>query len=184
MKNSDNIMKKITLFSIVLSLGLGAMAHAGEYWAPSKNPIKEPLPQPDPLCFHAGEIHFDVISMYVDPTGSLSGSAGGGFAVGYFFNEYVGVRGTAYWWDSGSAQHNFLASAVLRYPLHDLCIAPYVYGGIGGHFDSENQVGGHLGAGAEYRITDNLGIFADYSYTWADETSDWHGYTLGLRFVF
>ncbi len=90
----------------------------------------------------------------------------------------------AYWWDADSVIHSLTASAVLRAPIQSICLAPYAYGGIGGHFDSVNQFGSHLGAGLEFRMTERVGVFADYSHNWAEETEDWHMYSLGLRLAF
>lgn len=178
-------MKKLALYSALLGMGLSS-ALAGDYWAPTKNPVptKNPPIYEDP-CFAAGEMNFDIISVYADPTGNgLEDGVGGGIGAGYFFTENFGLMGRAYWWDGNDAIHSVTASAVVRAPLGDTCLAPYLFGGVGGHFDSVNQISGHLGAGAEYRLTDSIGLFADYSYTWADETDDWHLYSLGVRFVF
>ena len=149
----------------------------------TKNPV-----QPEPLtvpCFTAGEFHLDAISLYADVQGdSLEDGAGGGIGASYFFTEMFGVMGRAYWWDTDSVITSITASAVLRAPIQSVCLAPYVYGGLGGHFNSENQIGGHLGAGLEFRMTERLGIFSDFTYTWADKTDDWGMYTLGLRLAF
>ncbi len=177
-------MKTIAAITISLALSAGAV-FAG---APvvSKNPVcKNPVCVADDSCFHGGEINFDLIGMYIDPVGDgLNEGAGGGIGLGYFFCENFGVQTKAYWWDGNDAIHTVQASAVLRAPIDGTCLAPYVYGGVGGSFDSVNQVTGHLGGGLECRLCDSVGLFADYSYTWADETGDWNGYSLGVRFVF
>ena len=178
-------MKKIAALSALVGISISTV-FAGDYWAPTKNPVpdKNPPIYEDP-CFAAGELNFDIISIYADPTGSeLEDGVGGGIGLGYFFTENIGVQTRAYWWDANSAIHSITASAVVRAPISDTCFAPYLFGGIGGHFDSVNQVSGHAGAGVEYRLTDSVGIIADYTYTWADTTEDWHLYTLGLRFAF
>ena len=150
---------------------------------------KAPLaPAPlDPIpCFTAGEIQLDAFALYANPKGNgiLSDGWGGGIGGSYFLNEYVGLMGRAYWWDADPVIHSITGSAILRYPFQSLCLAPYAYGGIGGHFDSVNQVGAHLGVGLEFRMTENIGVFADWNYTWADETEDWDVISFGLRFVF
>lgn len=177
-------MKKLFLFYSVLG-GLAATANAGlEAIAPAYT-------QKSAQCFYAGETSFDLISIYVDPRGtadshgeSIEDGFGGGIGVTHFFTESFGLRGGAYWWDTDSIVHSVTASAIVRYPIETLCLAPYVFGGVGGHFDSVNQVSGHLGAGLEYRLTDRLGVIADYSYTFTDETEDWNMYSLGLRIKF
>ena len=183
-----------TLLLTLSAIGiLGGSAVAGDVW--SKAPVIDEKNPPLEPCFVAGEIQFDIISIYVDPVGggdygdyygdeSLDDSAGGGLGLGYYFTEYVGVRAEAYWFDGGSAIHSITGSLVVRYPFQDSCVAPYVYGGGGGHFDSVNQGSGHLGAGIEMRFNPSFGLFADYRYTWTEETEDWRMYTLGLRWVF
>ncbi len=178
-------MKKLIATTVVLGLIHGA-AFAGKKGLGAIPSITHHGKE----CFYAGETSFDIISIYVDPRGSsnvsgeLEAGAGGGLALSHFFNENFGLMGRAYWWDGDDVVHSFTGSVVIRYPFQDLCLAPYVFGGIGGHFDSDSQVSGHAGAGLEYRFTDRLGLVADYSYTWTDETEDWHLYTLGLRIKF
>ena len=156
----------------------------------SKNPAPSKEPVPAANCFNAGETSLDIISIYADPTGGggdsydgtgLDGGFGGGIGLTHFVTENIGLSGQAYWWDGASIIHSVTASVIYRQPIQDICLAPYIYGGGGGHFDSVNQVSAHAGAGVEYRICEGFGIFADYRYTWADETEDWNLYTLGLR---
>ena len=155
----------------------------GSYSA--KTPVAPAPIEPIP-CFTAGEIQFDAFTLYANPQGGgiLSDGWGGGLGGSYFLNEYVGLMGRAYWWDADPVIHSITGSAILRYPFQELCLAPYAYGGLGGHFDSVNQVGGHLGVGLEFRMTENLGVFADWNYTWADKTEDWDVVSFGLRLVF
>lgn len=177
-------MKKLTTTICTLALSAG-LSSAGDYYS-SKAPMssKGVIPIEEP-CFAAGEINFDIIGMYIDPTGDgLEDGPAGGIGAGYFFTENFGLMGKAYWWDGNSVIHNVQASGVFRMPIQDLCLAPYLYGGVGGSFDSVNQLTAHLGGGVEYRLTESIGVFADYSHTWADETDNWNGYTLGVRFVF
>ena len=68
--------------------------------------------------------------------------------------------------------------------MQSLCIAPYGYGGLGGAFGDESQFTQHLGAGVELRLTGRVGVFADYSYNFGDETTDWNLYTVGMRLLF
>ena len=180
-------MKKLILSALV-GICLTSLAPAGEYYGGggSKAPVysKAPVPEYDPLCFQAGETYFDAISIYADPTkGGYDEGVGGGFAVGHWFTENIGVQCRAYWWDGDSAVHNFYLDAQYRFPIQDLCLAPYVQVGIGGNFDSDNQVSGNVGAGVEYRFAENMGIVAGYEWVYGDD-AEWHLYTLGLRFTF
>ena len=178
-------MKKLILLCSVF--GLAASANAGLQTIES-TPAYTPA---NPQCFYAGETSFDLISLYVNPTGSsdnhdvnLESGAGAGIGLTHFITDSFGLSGRAYWWDTDSIVNSVTASAILRKPIESLCLAPFVYGGIGGHFDSVNQFSTHLGAGVEYRLTDRIGIIGDYSHTFTDVTQDWDMYTLGLRIRF
>ena len=186
------LINKICLIAGGSALLMSTASAGDDTWY-GKNPAPAKAPVPAPLCFEAGETSLDIVSVYADPTGGggewydgsgLDSGVGGGLALTHFYTENLGVSAGAYWWDGNGAIHSVTGSVIYRHPLQDLCLAPYVYGGVGGHFDSVNQISGHLGAGVEYRVTDSVGIFADYRYTWADETEDWNLYTLGLRILF
>ncbi len=180
-------MKTKRLLAIVGSMGLLA---AGSVFAGDHSHPKAPVgkaPIPDPPCFEAGETIFEAISIYALPSGGgdpLDEGFGGGIGLSHYYTENFGVQTRAYWWDGDSAIHSITASLVYRCPIQDLCLAPFIYGGGGGHFDSTNQGSGHLGTGIEYRVKPGFGIVADYRYTWTSETEDWHLFTLGARFVF
>lgn len=147
-------------------------------------------------CFLAGETSIDLLAMYVDVNNDNSSSyhygdsndpesgMGGGIGLTHFYTRAFGTSVRAYWWDTESVVHSATASAIVRYPMERLCIAPYVMGGVGGHFDSVNQISGHIGGGLEYRLTNRLGLIADYTYTITDETADWGVFSLGVRIKF
>lgn len=183
-------MKKLTLTILALGIALStAQAGSDSYYYSAKAPAKDPIPLQPENCFYAGESFIDIFGVYADPEAGDHGtgyesSYGGGLGVGHFINEYLGVRGRAYWWDGGSAVHSLNADLILRAPIQSLCVAPYVYGGVGGAFDGENQFTQHIGGGVELRLTGRLGVFADYSRTFADETGDWDLYSLGMRILF
>ena len=185
-------MKKLALTILALGMGLtAAQAGSSSYYYSSKAPAKDPIPLQPENCFYAGESFLDVFGLYADPEAGAANdgagyedSIGGGIGLGHFFTEYLGARGRAYWWDGGSAVHSVNADLILRAPIQSLCIAPYLYGGLGGAFNGTNQFTQHLGAGLEMRLTGRLGVFADYSHTFADETGDWNLYSLGLRILF
>lgn len=190
-------MKKTAATALTLGLALGLSAFAGpsyydysysakaDYSYSTKSPVSDPTPQMQVPCFTEGELHLDLLSVYADPTGNqLASGVGGGIGLGYFFTERFGLMSRAYWWDAESVIHSITTSAVLRFPIQSICLAPYIYAGVGAHLDSVNQFGSHAGAGLEFRMTERLGLFADYSYTWAEETENWHLGTLGLRLAF
>ena len=185
-------MKKLALTILALGLGLtAAQAGSSSYYYSAKAPAKDPIPLQPENCFYAGETFVDIFGMYSNPNGSSSGLAeldagyGGGFGVGHFLTEYFGVRGRAYWWDGDGATTSLNADAIVRVPIQSLCVAPYAYGGIGGAFsDNADQFTQHLGAGVELRLTGRMGVFADYSYNFAEDSSDWNLYTIGVRVLF
>jgi len=182
-------MKKLAATILAFGIVLSA-AHAGSssYYYSSKAPAKDPIPLQPENCFYAGESFLDIFGVYADPEGGddqgYEDSIGGGLGLGHFFTEYLGARGRAYWWDGGSAVHSINADLILRAPIQSLCIAPYIYGGVGGAFDSTNQFTQHVGGGLEMRLTGRVGVFADYSRTFADDTGDWNLYSLGMRILF
>ena len=182
-------MKKLALTIIALGLGLSAAQAGSSYYYSSKAPAKDPIPLQPENCFYAGESFVDIFGTYTNPNGGsgkkgLKSGYGGGFGIGHFFTEYLGARGRAYWWDGDSAVTSINADLILRAPIQSLCIAPYAYGGLGGAFNGENQFTQHLGAGVELRLTGRVGVFADYSYNFADTTTDWNLYTVGMRILF
>ena len=177
---------KIIVTTIAASAVLLGFSQAGTLIPPT---IKHSPKQ----CFYAGETNFDIISLYVSPSGDptegydgepLDDGFGGGISISHFVTERFGGQFRAYWWDTESVVHSITGSFIVRQPIEKWCTAPYVFGGIGGHFDSANQHSWHAGAGVDIRLSEKWGIVADYSYTWADETADWNLFTLGLRFTF
>jgi hypothetical protein len=183
-------MKRILLIGILAGLG-NSVAAAGITSLPSiKHHPRE--------AYYAGEMTFDFISVYVDPQLSetkaddyaidedtLAAGFGGGVAASYFYTENFGIAIRAYWWDTATVLTSLTGSAVYRYPINQSGFAPYAFVGGGGHFDSEESFGSvHAGIGLEYRLTDRVGLIADYTYTWGENTIDWSLYTLGLRLQF
>ena len=82
--------------------------------------------------------------------------------------------------------NSITGSVLLRYPIRSLCVAPYAVGGIGGHFNSQNQFTGHVGLGLEVRLPDIscIGLFAEGTYNWADKTEDYLVFRVGTRINF
>ena len=180
-------MKKLALTILSLVIGLSAAQAGTSYYYSSKAPAKDPIPLQPENCFYAGEAFLDVFGMYANPNGGgkeLDAGYGGGFGLGYFFTEWLGTRGRAYWWDGDGAVTSLNADVIVRAPIQSLCVAPYAYGGLGGAFNGDNQFTQHLGAGLELRLTGRVGVFADYSYNFGDKTTDWNLYSIGMRILF
>jgi hypothetical protein len=115
------------------------------------------------------------------------------------FAEY-GINGWAF--DVGNV--------ILRYPLDvnfpGFHLAPYIFGGVGGVFNSnnaltrvatfghaqtlnrrntDNEVLGDGGLGLEYRFTPHIGLFSDVRYNVVDESkNNFLSTRIGLRFAF
>ncbi len=86
-----------------------------------------------------------------------------------------------------SVAHQVTANFILRYPVElcNVCFAPYIFGGGGGLFDGEKVGFGDAGAGLEWRITPNFGVFGDWRWIFTgkgkNDISQSRG---GIRFVF
>ena len=101
-------------------------------------------------------------------------------------------------------------NVILRYPLDDrfpgFHLAPYIFGGVGGVFNSNNafarvatfgharalnrrntddEVLGDGGTGLEYQFTRHIGLFSDFRYNFVNESKNNVMTTrIGLRFAF
>lgn len=64
-----------------------------------------------------------------------------------------------------SAAQQVTGSLILRYPFEGpICWAPYIFGGGGGIFDGKATGFGHVGLGAEWRVTPYMGFFSDWRW--------------------
>ena len=64
-------------------------------------------------------------------------------------------------------------SLILRYPFEGpVCWAPYIFGGGGGIFDGKSTGFGHVGIGAEWRVTPYMGFFTDWRWEFMGNNSD------------
>jgi len=114
-----------------------------------------------------------------------NGRLGAGIGANYFFCRYVGIGGDAY---SEGTSHSFVYSTsgnlILRLPIGETGLAPYIFGGGGYQFDGVEQGFGQGGAGLEFRFTRNVGIFADARYVDADRSENYGVGRAGLRISF
>jgi opacity protein-like surface antigen len=188
-------MKNKTPKTLLKSLALGALsalvvsaAHAGPmYSSPSKKQTIVQPPPPQPSCFYAGELTLDAFAagIIASNDGLYEDGVGGGVGLNYFFTKEIGVGLDAYWYDSEEVIHSGSASLIVRYPMDEICLAPYAFAGGGVHADSENIGSFHAGGGLDYRLTDTVGLFADGRYVWTGEDkNDFVTVRLGLRFRF
>jgi hypothetical protein len=177
-------MKKLT-YSFLASAALATSAMAGHEAYASKE-YKSPAPEP---CFQEQELQLDVFGSYsgTKDNGIVGDGFGGGVGVNYFFMRNLGisVSGNVY---EGTADHevwNFDADLVLRFPIDDICVAPYILGG-GGILTDGTTVGTwNAGLGLEWRASQSFGVFAEGRYIWgASDDTDNAQARVGLRFVF
>lgn len=183
----QSTIKRYGIFALALVAPSFAVL-AGPYKSVA---MKEVAPPPmDEPCFAAGDFSADIFAGYVwgfddeEAEEVYEDGAAGGVGFNYFFTEMVGVGVDAYWFDSDGTIHNFDGSLIIRFPIQEACIAPYVYGGGGFHTNSTNQGSFHAGAGVEWKFSDSTSLFGDGRYTWLDETNDTALARLGLRFSF
>lgn len=91
---------------------------------------------------------------------------GAGVSLTYYFTESFALEYSYSWLDSRSDRHINALDALYRFRLDDSCWAPYLMGGIGLNSDGGTEGIYRLGAGVEYRLSNCVGIFADYSHNW------------------
>ncbi len=72
-----------------------------------------------------------------------------------------------------SVAHQVTGNLILRYPFEGpICWAPYIFGGGGGVFDGESTGFGDVGVGVEFRVTPNMGFFADWRWQFMQGDND------------
>jgi len=159
----------------------------------TSHPAEPPKPTPTPTSppvkgaplFRTGEVQLDL-------NGTATGHTfddvkyGGGVGLNYYPWRNIGFGVDAQTEDTASAFIDRLgASAILRFPIESLRLAPEVRGGY--QFDFERGDGspgrdGHelyTGAGAEFRLTKNWGIGAEVRHVWpTDDRTE--NYLMGI----
>jgi len=114
-----------------------------------------------------------------------NGRLGGGAGVNLFFNRMVGIGADA--WSEDLHDHavdDVSGSLIVRFPLADSGVAPYVFGGGGYQFDPIPQGFGQFGGGIEFRFNPHAGLFVDARYLVTRKSEDFGLARLGLRFGF
>jgi len=110
---------------------------------------------------------------------------GGGVGLNYFFIKYLGIEGDVNFGDhSGKVVDQVLGNGVLRLPIGNTGLAPYVFGGGGRGISAGWEWVYDAGAGLEFRFTPATGLFADARYMWPDHTADRLMIRAGMRFAF
>lgn len=156
-------MKKLLLTTAIAGLSLCA-AFAGD----GKTFDKKVVVETETCRFR--DMEFQVDGFYTGFVGSRNSKfatgSGGGFGVNFFFARYFGIGYEAAWYsNNGTAEHLPLGgNFFVRYPICSLNLAPYVMVGGGAAWDGTTLGYGNVGGGLEYRLTNNVGLFADGRY--------------------
>jgi len=114
-----------------------------------------------------------------------NGRLGAGAGVNLFFAKNVGIGADA-WSESASGKFvdNVSGNLIVRFPIGDSALAPYVFGGGGYQFEPVSQAFGQFGAGIEIRFNPHAGIFVDGRYLVTRRTDDFGLARAGFRFSF
>lgn len=181
-------MKKITSL-ILIALTMAATSFAG-----TEASSKKVVATPETSLFRANEWQVDIGVVGAAGTfqGSPSESIGGNFGVNYFFTQYLGIGvdnsvsgyGTP---SSICASDRLQADLLFRYPICAWNLAPYVMVGGGASWDTVSQGNGNVGLGFDYRLTRNIGLFADCRWLYGNSSQGIVSTAMpraGVRFIF
>jgi len=170
-------MKKLLSTIVLLAVSAG-LATAGDYY--SKAPVsKGPVVTPPPVCpcFDPG-VELSLFGSGIFPDGGNihghegSDELGGGVGIGMFFTENVGINVSYHAFNTDpSVEHYGTADLVLRLPIHELCIAPYVFGGGGVVTNGSTDGLYRAGGGLDIRMDSMgcVGLFVDGAYNWVED---------------
>lgn len=181
-------MNKLTQ-TLLAGLAVTATSLGGQEMVESKE-YKAAVPEP---CFRAGELQLDLFGSYngASTNEQFGDGFGGGIGVTYFFTEMLGfgVSGNVYQghhtFNGDRAIWHTSANLFVRFPIQDICLAPYIFGGGGVAADGTTVGTWEAGGGLEYRVNPSLGIFAEGRYIWAaSQDTDSSQTRVGVRFVF
>jgi len=132
--------------------------------------------------YNCGEISVDAFGFHGsrDKDGHGSGAWGPGAGVNYFFTQYIGVGADTYA-DAFEVPYLLNASAIVRYPILQTGVAPYIFGGGGREWTHTAQWLGHIGCGVEYRFRPEFGVFVDIRDVFPSSTKDYAVLRFGFR---
>lgn len=150
---------------------------------------------PSDQLFRAGETSLDAfgtISVGQETIDNLSGNRigddgelGAGVGLNHFYTRFLGLGLDAYSENTdGVFIDNASANVILRFPIDDLHIAPYIFGGGGYQFEPGEVAFAQAGTGLELRFDQHFGIFADARYVMTDGTPNFGVGRVGLRITF
>jgi hypothetical protein len=145
--------------------------------------------------YQANELNFEFFGSYTHPETRIEdlfktnirhdGTWGGGLGANYFLLTWLGIGGDVTMNDNGKEfVDQALGNLIVRIPILNSGVAPYVFGGGGRIFDPTGEWEGHVGTGIEWRLTPGLGLFVDGRYIWPREITDRLQLRAGIRIAF
>lgn len=204
-------MKKLIISTIVLA-SIASIGYAGPAESTGVQQTQgnyQPAPEG---FFRDQEWDVDLFGAYAFTSTSYRGDKylnadhawGGGIGGEYFFHRYFGVGLQGYGLAANDAVGQASADLILRLPIGNTPVAPYVYAAGGGIFDGRRQEHslfdgrldiirrdvnaegiGQFGGGFEVRVTPHIGIMNDFSWNLIDGDHNNFGMVRsGLRFAF
>ncbi len=174
---------------LILSAVIGAVAATGSAFAGVEaKSFKDKVTYTAEECkFRDTEFQLDVFytGFYGSKGSAFHTGSGGGFGLNFFFAKYFGIGYEAAWYSNGgTAEHMPLGgNFFVRYPICSINLAPYAMVGGGAAWDGTTLGYGNVGGGLEYRITKNIGLFADGRYFYGGP-GNVGNFRSGLRIAF
>jgi len=170
---------KLSASALIFALGSLFLAGVQGQDASAKNAV---VPS-NPAFFGEG-LELDVFGAAGMPEKGSS-AAGGGVGMAYYFTPRVGIDASYTVLAFDDEVHTVSADMVLRYPVSQAGVAPYVVLGAGVVSDGEADALYRLGGGLDVRFQpDGMGIFADGIYNWVVGENNFTIARLGVRIPF
>jgi hypothetical protein len=180
-------MKTITSLLITAALATSALAGSpSTYSGKSGKGVVQPAPSQGCDCFAPG-FSMGVFGGGMFPQHGGDNVAGGGVLAEYFFTENFGFQTSYGMYATSSEHHQIDGSFILRAPIKDLCIAPYLMAGGGVGTNASTRGDYHAGVGIEARFAslNCMGLFADGAYHFASGSdNDFIMARIGVKFRF
>ncbi len=199
------------ILSLVSILALSGVAYAGGDIAPVEEPVVAPVIV-DNSAFYIG-LGFGQASVDDDPSAEEITSTMIMLQAGYQYNEYVAVEGrVSYGFNSdyepgitgnlsSDYNENIFSWGIYMKPMYPITDAFDIYALLGyggvqlGNLESGDayESGFQWGLGAQYAVTENIAVFADYVKLYDDtgfdyraqlEDVDSDAWTLGVSYRF
>jgi len=150
---------------VIAVLGLcSASSFAQTYWSERFRYDRESA-----TLFNPNELSLDMFGTYADRDkfNTAGDFWGGGLGLNYFLTRYIGIGADSYI-EEWKLPYRVNGSLILRLPIDQLSMAPYLFGGGGREFKYLTQWTYHVGGGLEIRLNSHTGIFADGRRVFSD----------------